>query len=263
MAGERKGRKRPAVNLFPFLDILACLIGNLMLMITAVALQQMDNPTVADAERFEQARSRVEEERREIERLQAELAEMESRADEGQKQIAELRARRDQLERQRRELMDAQDRPVEVDVPKVDPEAHQRALAELEERVRRIEQETKELQQRLTERRRPREPEVVILPPGEGADQKPLFVECTAKGVVVHDGGRPEIPAGKLAASEELRDALARTAAVPGGTVVFLVREDGLGTLAAAQNVARASGARHGRVPVPGGGAIDLSQFRD
>ena len=36
----RRAKKKQEVSLFPFLDILACVIGNLILIITAVVLEQ-------------------------------------------------------------------------------------------------------------------------------------------------------------------------------------------------------------------------------
>ncbi|NDH94779.1 MAG: hypothetical protein EBZ13_09685, partial [Planctomycetia bacterium] len=44
----RRERKKQEVSLFPFLDILACVIGNLILIITAVVLEQVDTKPMAE-----------------------------------------------------------------------------------------------------------------------------------------------------------------------------------------------------------------------
>ena len=64
---RRAAGEQDDVSLFPFLSVLACVIGTLTLMIAALALGQMDNPTVASAERYEAVRA-------ETARLAAEIA---------------------------------------------------------------------------------------------------------------------------------------------------------------------------------------------
>ena len=43
----RRQKKKQEVSLFPFLDILACVIGNLILIITAVVLESVDTNKIA------------------------------------------------------------------------------------------------------------------------------------------------------------------------------------------------------------------------
>ena len=49
----RRAKTKVTVSLFPFMSILACVIGTLTLMLTAMALGQMDNDVVLSAERYE------------------------------------------------------------------------------------------------------------------------------------------------------------------------------------------------------------------
>ena len=44
----RRQKKKQEISLFPFLDILACVIGNLILIITAVVLESVDTDKLAD-----------------------------------------------------------------------------------------------------------------------------------------------------------------------------------------------------------------------
>ena len=43
-----KAKKETGSSLFPFLDILACVIGNLILIITAVVLESVDSDKLAE-----------------------------------------------------------------------------------------------------------------------------------------------------------------------------------------------------------------------
>ena len=61
--GRRRKSDAESVSLFPFLSILACVIGVLTLMITALALGQMDTEEVADLNVLETAPEQIEEER--------------------------------------------------------------------------------------------------------------------------------------------------------------------------------------------------------
>ena len=72
----RRARKKQEVSLFPFLDILACVIGNLILIITAVVLEQVDTKPVADAAEYEAKLVKVKEQEQQIDELEKQLAEM-------------------------------------------------------------------------------------------------------------------------------------------------------------------------------------------
>ena len=48
----RRPAEEDGVSLFPFLSVLACVIGTLTLMIMALALGQMDTEEVASAEDY-------------------------------------------------------------------------------------------------------------------------------------------------------------------------------------------------------------------
>ena len=61
------------VSLFPFLSIIACVIGVLTLLISALALAQMDNEAVASLEQWEKTQRELASIRDEIERLKTQL----------------------------------------------------------------------------------------------------------------------------------------------------------------------------------------------
>ena len=58
----RRRKKSITVSLFPFMSILACVIGTLTLMLTAMALGQMDNEVVYSAERYKKVEDQIQQE---------------------------------------------------------------------------------------------------------------------------------------------------------------------------------------------------------
>ena len=92
--GRRPTDNDNEVSLFPFLSILACIIGVLTLMISTLALSQMDNDVVAAAEEFERVSRVLDEKESSLALLQkaidAEQAKFSQQASKEQKEHAEL-----------------------------------------------------------------------------------------------------------------------------------------------------------------------------
>jgi hypothetical protein len=262
---KRRSKAKVSISLFPFLSILACVIGVLTLMITAMALGQMDNDSFASLFEFEQIRSKIEEAKKLIQKLQAEIAKQSGHADATQQELADARVELDQLLRRKEELLKTQDDPIEVDIeiPRVDPVTHEQRLAQMREELTEQEKRKDELLAELKKRDKPpEEAQVIIQPGGSGTDLKPTFVECTASDVVVYEGAEPKrIRRADLAQDEDFLGLLKRIAGQPDATIIFLVRDDGLGTYYAARDLAQAHFARNGKLPVIGHGKIDLSRF--
>jgi hypothetical protein len=263
----RRRRAKLTVSLFPFLSVLACVIGTLTLMITALALGQMDNDTVASAEKFEKLARQLAEDRDLIERLKQELVRIENEASDTLKRLADARI---EIERLRAEkelaLRQADQEPPKPDVavPVVDAERHRKRMdqlqAELSERKKLIEKLLAELKER---KKPPEEARVTIQPSGSGVDLAPTFVECTDSGIVIHEGSPPrQVRTQDLPGDAGFLALLDRVADQPKATVIFLVRDNGLSTYAVASSVARSRYARNGKLPVIGHGKIDLSLFR-
>ncbi len=263
---RRRRKQKVTVSLFPFLSILACVIGTLTLMITALALGQMDTDEVASELKLDYLKRQIARTRAEIERLQKKLEEVESGADELLKKIADAKVELDRLERLRKSLLDQQDEEVkpEIDVPLVDEEKHKKRIAQMQEEIKTQEERKSDLLAELKERGKPpEEAQVIIQPGGSGVDIEPTFVECAVSGVVVYEGDSPwRVRRADLAADEKFLALLDRVAAEPRASVIFLVRDDALGTYYAASSLARSHYARNGKLPVIGHGKIDLSMFK-
>jgi len=252
-----------AVSLFPFLSILACVIGVLTLMITALALGQIntrsDDERVIRAEGYATIQRWLPTAREKTRELQRQVAD----AQDVEQQLAALEAELEPL----RKLLDGS---------RANPKA---AATDLQAEAKRLQDRREKLQAQIGERRKalvplqqeiarrgqPPESEVVIQPGGSGtaADLQPRFVEANATGIVLYDADTPRrVPSGDVAADAAFLKLCKDVAASPKAILIFLIRSDGYGTFGHADGVARAHGARTGKLPVLGQGRIDLRLFR-
>ena len=69
----RRQKKKQEISLFPFLDILACVIGNLILIITAVVLESVDSEKIAEQFQTEAIQQQTEENLETIRKLEESL----------------------------------------------------------------------------------------------------------------------------------------------------------------------------------------------
>ncbi len=262
----RRKKTAVTVSLFPFMSILACVIGTLTLLIAAMALGQMDNDVFHSAERFEKAKKRIEQENRRLEELQEQLKQAEAGLDEEAKKAAEAKMQLEELERQRDALLDEAENPEDpdkIDVPIVDEEKHKKRMEALREELAKLNEEIAKLKPKVEELGDAEESKVIIRPSGSGVDLDPTFVECTSSGLVFLEEDPPRrVRRADMRTDETFLALLDRIAKQPKGIVIFLVREDALDTYFAAYGVAREHYARAGKLPVIGQGQIDLSVFK-
>ena len=243
-----------SVSLFPFLDIMACLIGILVLLITAATLAQIarDEEDTKDAAAMERAEARVTEYRAIRDALTVEVKE--------RKQLVQLveqaRITREQLEKLQAELARLEARQAAAQQPIEE-------IAEAKERIEELTRQLAELRTVLANRKEAAaESEIQIVPSGSGYGLSPSFVECASSTVVLHD--RPEpltIPIGQLSKSEAFQELLENVKQRPRGTVVFLVRPDGARSYNVARSIARRNYVTNGKLAVAGHGKLDLSLF--
>lgn len=264
---RRRARAKKEVSLFPFLDILGCLIGSLILIITTVVLEQMDSAPLAEAAKVDDIKRQAAREaarRRELEdRLARARAEAERKAGPAEQRLAAARTRAEEAARRaddaKRRLEAAE--KLAVDAPKPPPAVDTAALVT---RRKQAEAAAAKLKAEIARRKKPPEQSIVVLPPGKGGGPKRgVFVEAAKDRAVVHDPKKPwDVPHAKLASDPRLKELFARTAADKAAIVTFLIRPDGVATYGQLQKAADAAKARSGRVPLPGSGPIDLSGTR-
>ena len=256
--GRPRKRRKQEVSLFPFLDILACVIGNLILIITAVVLEQVDTKPVAEAARIDDLQAEAERQQAKAAELQKQLDQLLERSGVATDRLAEVRAK---IAAAKQKLVEAQKRAEAAAKPVQPPPQITADLTKLEEERKKLEAELKELERQVAERKKPPEQMIAILPPGSGGGpRKGVFVEAAKDGLVIHEGDKPwQVPTGKVASDPRFKALLDKVKGDADAIVTFLVRSDGLASLAAGQKAATAAGARSGRVPLPGQGTLDLS----
>ncbi|MEI7782432.1 MAG: hypothetical protein WCJ18_10975 [Planctomycetota bacterium] len=262
MARRRRSSKKE-VSLFPFLDILGCLIGSLILIITTVVLDQMDTAPVAEAARIDDMKQEATREETRRARLEKRLADLSKQSGPAEQRLVAARARSQDASRKeseaRRRLAAAE--KLAVDAPKPPPPADTSGLAS---KRKQLDAEAAKFRAQIVERKKQPQQSIVILPPGGGGGPKRgVFIEAAKTGAIVHDGAKPwEVPSAKLAGDPQLKKLLEKIASDKDAIVTILVRPDGLGTYWNLQKAADAAKARTGRVPLPGDGKLDFTEAR-
>ncbi|MBI1248729.1 hypothetical protein GC197_12920 [bacterium] len=254
------------ISLFPFLAVLACVIGTLTMIIAALAVQSLDNETVERAIEYENKQEELTANMAELEKLKAELKKREDkikkehsseqkRLEDARKRLKELLA---QMEKTEKEL-----EKISIEGPKVDVAAMAEDVTKMEEELKMRREKIAQLQKVIDERKLPpKESEVSILPGGSGVGFTPSFVECDDGRVVIHEDGKTiPVRTAELNTNPDFAKILAKVKGQKDGTLVFLIRDDGLGTYNTARNFANAKGVKNGKLPVIGDGRVDLSYF--
>lgn len=275
MAKPRK-EAGEAISLFPFLSILTCVIGILMLLITAIAMarmvgtsgaqgQEKPDPAIARALRINELNKRLALERDHLNRLELEIAERDAAAKSAAAELERARAKA----ASKPQKLSAEERKVQAEqaaLAKLAGDAQQSAgqAKQLQAEIERTRQAIEQLHEQLKkEGKLPEEREVKIQPSGSGANLVASFVECMATGIVIHEGKEPaRIRTADLKASPEFGRLLEQVHDKPDGIVIFLIRSDGLESYQAAQAIAQGNYVRNGKLPVVGQGRIDLSLMR-
>lgn len=263
-------RRRSAdddISLFPFLSIVACVIGVLTMMIATLALAQTDTPDVAKIEEYESLQKDIKASEDSIEELTQRIKVSKSSVlhlREQQQQLAltseELLKLQEELRKTEEEI--AKQKKIEIIVPEVDKKARETATqmqAELEAAQEQLAQLEKDLQKRNDV---PTEGDVTVLPQGSGLTFRPHFVECAAGSAVLHNLETPKrIRTGEAVKDKDFLALLNLVANGKDDTIIFLVRSDGLSTYYALRTICRNQDVRNGKIPVVGKGRIDLSAF--
>lgn len=274
-----------AVSLFPFLSILAAVIGILVLMITAITLGQIgkDNPKAmadtaaaeqaaaeakARADEYKKLRAQAKADQDAVKQLQAKLAQIEvaqrdaatmaANIAAAKKEIAELQAAATANKTA------AEKDAVELAAKKIRLEQLLKENKQLEEQLKPLLEQLEKLRQQVAQfKAPPEEAQVQIKPSGSGANLTPTFVECAAGSIVLHDRVAPlRIPSAQMGGHAEFLKLLDKVKADKQSTVVFLVRPDGVGTYNSARSVARNRGVTNGKLAIGSQGKLDLSLFQ-
>lgn len=254
------------VSLFPFLSIIACVIGVLTMMISTLALAQMDTKDVALIDEYESTASRLKEEEAAVASLQKviddrigpDAATLRDDLRRSEKELAQLLKELQEVEKQ----LDEQ-KKVKIVIPQLDP-AQRESVASMANELQSLEEELAQLEKELSEREEASQSRTSILPSGSGVNFTPHFVECAEGSIVLHNLNPPKlIRAANMVNDKDFLALLEKVANGVDDSIVFLIRGDGLGTYYAARKLCTDRGIRNGKLPVIGSGRIDLSHFAE
>ena len=202
------------ISLFPFLSILACVIGILTLMITAIVIAQIDPEAVNEKietalEDDEEFQKKIEQRKRELENLRKEIEAIQKdpfkkvdpkKKDQLKQQIAAVT---EQIKKAKTE--EKQGKAIQGEVVKMKAD-----LAKM----------MKDLEEAEEEWELMKEPEkfatMVVKQSGSGAggDLEPTFIECNEKGIRVYeeDGKHFEVPVAQINGNPKLKALIQKVA---------------------------------------------------
>jgi len=252
------------ISLFPFLSIIASVIGVLTMMIATLALAQMDTKDVAMIDEYESTARQLTEEEAIVAELQKLIddrigpgaASVREDLNRNEKELAQLLRELTEVQEQLKEL-----EKVKVVIPQLDP-AQRESVSSMQNELKSLEEELAQLEKELSEREEASQTKTSILPSGSGVNFTPRFVECAAGSIVMHTVDPPKlIRAANMVNDKDFIGLLETVANGVNESVVFLIRSDGLSTYYAARKLCTDREIRNGKLPVIGNGRIDLSHF--
>ena len=254
----RRQKKKQEISLFPFLDILACVIGNLILIITAVVLESVDTDKLADLFQNEAIQKQTEENLATIRGLEERLAKLKQESISNDSRVQEAQQQLVEAERLQRE---AQGRLLNVPPPPPPPDDEDKAeLKKRELEIQEILAEMKRIESKIADKKKKPDQSISILysKVGGGGARRPFFVEVTKNGITLlpndldfknlFKNEKPiKIPAAKIASDKSfekllnyVKDQKAKSGPLRrrrDTIITFLIRPDGVSTYNTAKNV--------------------------
>ena len=247
----------PRVELFPFLSILACLSGTVVVMICILVMMQAISSKTKAARKNPLAE--------EMMKIQEQLAELRSVTDQ-MSVVEELDKRLILL----REITQGQE-STDAFLARLQKEIEnmQIVIANLRNEKPRIQKEIAKLKEELAERRiNPADLKPALRVQGGGSGfavgRRLFVVEANSDSVTVHRDreNRFRVSAATIGADKDYNDFLAEVTANKNHLVLFLVRTDGWNSYARGAGWAEQKfNLATSKMPIPGQGKVDLSEF--
>lgn len=271
---KRRANEGGEVSLFPFLSILACLIGALVLMIVVLVMSQMGKAEGRTPDEIERAQEyiKLKKEIEERKVTDVEIAEKLKKLEELQKKVEEKEQQYAKLRKLLDTSKDLQDANMQISL-QLQKELDD-LIVEIEglkEQQKTSQKEIAALKAELEKRKVPEDkkiPPVVVQPSGSGMgeDTKVFFVEAAGGALKILDAwgedyrlsATPQVVVADAAYNHLLME-LSKN---PKSLLLFLVRDDGQGAFN--NGAGRASNdyeIRTGKLPIPGKGVLDLAFF--
>lgn len=268
---KRRQNNDEAVSLFPFMSILACLIGILTLMIS-VSMQLKQSQTEGHTEEEKALALDNRDLKKKAEAMIAATRQAEEKwkkDNAASAQLAEMKDRKIVLSDKLQELSRATD-PAKSDAAlQKSIELMRKETAALKSARPPLSKKLEELKAELATRKTPpkKVESVLVRPGGSGVRMaaRLFFVECNSTGLVLIDERGKETPVASTAISSSpaYRSFLEEVKRTTDSMVLFLIRKDGAEAYNSAAVLAESNfEIRTGKLPVPNNGKIDLSLFR-
>lgn len=265
---RRRDNSSEGVSLFPFMSILACLIGILTLLISvSMQVKQMQDKGLTEEEKQSATKNR--DFKLNAERLEKSIAKLQidlQREKASAAQFAKLQERETAMQKKLAEVSKGSAKSEAEIQQGID--VMRKEIAALKKEPPVLNMQLKKRQQELALRKNPPKPKesVVIKPGGSGRGNvnRLFFVECNAAGIVLRsDHGTPKpIPTAKIIKSPEYERFLQEAKSTRNSMVLFLIRKTGpLSYRWAAGHAESKYGVLTGKLPIPNDGEIDLSLF--
>ncbi len=265
---RRRTSTEGRVSLFPFMSILACLIGILTLLISVSMMIKQNEREGYTEEELERAKKNDQLVRTE-QKVRQENIKLKERLEKEKKTVAELQHLKEKKAaltlklselNKAKGMTDAQLQKV-VENLKIET---QRLKAEHPKLQKRIDELLAELKKRKI---KPKENDsVVIRPPGVGRNipRNLFFVECNSTGIVIRDKGNANIVVSTAAipTNSKFAQFCNKVKGTRDSMVLFLVRRSGNTSYLWAAGIAETKfEVKNSKLPVPRDGEIDLSRF--
>jgi len=261
MARIEKSPAANVVSLFPFLSILACVIGALTLIISSLSLSQVSegrqDEDIARAEDYVTMQNSLIAKREN-------LGELEKQSKEKNKRLLQLRkleAEEKMLSAALKGLEQSRDNRI---VLAGESDALQLELDNIVAGRQKMEKQVANFLKQLVSLKKDSSSDarVQILPSRGTSRIAPAFVEIAKAGMVLHTRSRSiEVERGKMETDVNLRKLVDATQRAARGTIVLLLRPDGYPTYSAFRSVARREGWRYAKLPLLSEGPVDLKLF--
>jgi hypothetical protein len=259
--GRRRRRDDLQVSLFPFLSVLACVIGTLTLLLAALAIGRLGGQSLEQvrlAEQYHAARDAVAAGLERLRELEAQLRRSEQLAKDEEALGMRLAGLGLSLDISLEDLTGV----IDLRRREAEQEDKKRLLEREKQRIAtKVEERESELEKRdALQMRAP----IVIDPSGLGREQRPYMIECRKDFIELHNT-RGEwslrVPAEEIAISNDLRKYMRRVRAIHNAIVIFLIRPDGVLTYNDAAAIANRHKVRNAKLPLPGEGDLDFTRL--
>ena len=253
----RRQKKKQEISLFPFLDILACVIGNLILIITAVVLESVDTDKIATQFANEATKQKTED----ILKIYAELEKMlEKLKQEKSSSDARIQLARQQILKAEQDQRDARERLKDLPEVVISDAEEKAALSKQKEDLQEITAEIKKLESKIANKKKqpPKTISILYENRGRGGVRRPFFVEVRKNEIVLipneldyknlfETNKAIKIPTAKIGSDKKFQKLLEYVLTHAGTTgplrrrrdtiVTFLIRPEGVNSYQAVKKV--------------------------